>query len=245
MSLSFSAARTSEGAFTSVPATSRMVSPALRPRSAAALPGSTSVTVTPGPSWAGATLRPRLASETDLSALSSLVSVAAIFLSSGMVPILTSRSMVLPSRTMVSGTASPGLMPATLRDRSRESVTSLPSIFRMVSPCFTPAASAGESSVTSATMAPLASLRPRLSAMSSVTGWIWTPSQPRVTLPFSFRLSMMLSADDAGMAKPMPTEPPEGEKIAVLMPTTSPSRLKAGPPELPRLMAASICMKLS
>jgi len=35
------------------------------------------------------------------------------------------------------------------------------------------------------------------------------------------------------MAKPMPTLPPDGEKIAVLTPTTSPSVLKVGPPELP------------
>jgi hypothetical protein len=39
----------------------------------------------------------------------------------------------------------------------------------------------------------------------------------------------------------MPTLPPEGEKIAVFMPMTSPSRLKDGPPELPRFTAASIC----
>ena len=47
------------------------------------------------------------------------------------------------------------------------------------------------------------------------------------------------------MAKPMPTLPPVGEKIAVLMPMTSPSRLKIGPPELPRLIGASICRKSS
>ena len=36
-----------------------------------------------------------------------------------------------------------------------------------------------------------------------------------------------------------------GEKIAVLMPITWPSRLKVGPPELPRLIGASIWMKSS
>ena len=45
-----------------------------------------------------------------------------------------------------------------------------------------------------------------------------------------------------GIAKPMPTEPPDGEKIAVLMPTTSPSMLNIGPPELPRLIEASVWM---
>ena len=43
----------------------------------------------------------------------------------------------------------------------------------------------------------------------------------------------------------MPIEPPEGEMIAVLMPTTSPAMLNSGPPELPRLMAASVWMKSS
>ena len=39
-----------------------------------------------------------------------------------------------------------------------------------------------------------------------------------------------------GIAKPMPMLPPEGEKIAVLMPITSPSMSNIGPPELPRLI---------
>ena len=45
-----------------------------------------------------------------------------------------------------------------------------------------------------------------------------------------------------GTAKPMPIEPPDGEMIAVFTPITSPSRLNSGPPELPRLMAASVWM---
>ena len=48
-----------------------------------------------------------------------------------------------------------------------------------------------------------------------------------------------------GMAKPMPIEPPDGEKMAELIPITSPSRLNMGPPELPLLMAASVWMKSS
>jgi hypothetical protein len=49
----------------------------------------------------------------------------------------------------------------------------------------------------------------------------------------------------AGMAKPMPTEPPELEKMAVLMPTSRPERSTNAPPELPGLMAASVWMKNS
>jgi hypothetical protein len=37
-----------------------------------------------------------------------------------------------------------------------------------------------------------------------------TPSQPRATLPVVFRLSMIGLAMLAGMAKPMPTLPPDG-----------------------------------
>ncbi len=44
------------------------------------------------------------------------------------------------------------------------------------------------------------------------------------------------------MAKPMPTEPPDCEKIIVLMPTSLPSMSTSAPPELPGLMAASVWM---
>src|SRR5260370_20838569 len=71
------------------------------------------------------------------------------------------------------------------------------------------------------------------------------PIQPRSTLPLTLNCSMMGRAKDDGMAKPMPIEPPEGEKIAVLMPITSPARLNIGPPELPRLIDASVWMKSS
>ena len=40
----------------------------------------------------------------------------------------------------------------------------------------------------------------------------------------------------------MPTEPPEGERIAVFTPITSPAMLNSGPPELPLLMEASVWM---
>ena len=44
----------------------------------------------------------------------------------------------------------------------------------------------------------------------------------------------------AGIEKPMPTLPPVGEKMAVLIPNTSPSRLKSGPPEFPLFIEASV-----
>ncbi len=53
--------------------------------------------------------------------------------------------------------------------------------------------------------------RPRLLAMSGVTSWICTPSQPRSTLPCSRSCSITGLARLEGMAKPIPTEPPLGE----------------------------------
>ena len=68
----------------------------------------------------------------------------------------------------------------------------------------------------------------------------WTPSQPRVTRPCYLQLIDDSFTVSAGMSKPMPTEPPDGEKIAVLTPITSPLMSNAGPPELPLLIGASI-----
>ena len=48
-----------------------------------------------------------------------------------------------------------------------------------------------------------------------------------------------------GMAKPMPWEPPERVKIAVLIPMRLPAASTSAPPELPGLMAASVWMKFS
>src|SRR5215471_2257099 len=56
---------------------------------------------------------------------------------------------------------------------------------------------------------------------------------------------MIERASADGTAKPMPIEPPDGEKIAVFMPITSPPRLNIGPPEFPRLIDASVCRKSS
>ena len=81
--------------------------------------------------------------------------------------------------------------------------------------------------------------------MSAVTGWMRTPSQPRRVSPYCRNCSTTPAASCEGMAKPMPIEPPEGEMMAVLMPITSPFMLNSGPPELPRLMAASVWMKSS
>ena len=81
--------------------------------------------------------------------------------------------------------------------------------------------------------------------MSGVTPWMRTPIQPRRVSPYLRSWAMTSRARLEGIEKPMPTEPPEGEKIAELMPTTSPSMSNSGPPELPRLIGASVWMKSS
>ncbi|MGY4597535.1 hypothetical protein ACVWXL_005281 [Bradyrhizobium sp. GM22.5] len=80
----------------------------------------------------------------------------------------------------------------------------------------------------------------RLSAISSVTLWMRTPSQPRRNSPNWRSWSTTPATVFDGTAKPMPIEPPDGEMISVLTPMTSPSRLNSGPPEFPRLMEASV-----
>ena len=56
---------------------------------------------------------------------------------------------------------------------------------------------------------------------------------------------MIVRARLEGMAKPTPWLPPEWLRIAVLMPMSRPSMPTSAPPELPGLMAASVCRKSS
>jgi hypothetical protein len=124
--------------------------------------------------------------------------------------------------------------------RSLASLTGAPLTLVITSPARMPALAAGPLSCGSETIAPSGAFSPRLSASSAVTGWICTPIQPRLTLPVSLSCATTDFTVPAGMAKAMPTEPPDGEKIAVLTPITLPSVSKVGPPELPLLTGASI-----
>ena len=81
--------------------------------------------------------------------------------------------------------------------------------------------------------------------MSAVTVYMLTPSWPRFTEPNLISWSMTLRAMFTGMAKPMPMLPPLRDRIAVLMPISSPRRLTSAPPELPGLIEASVWMKSS
>ncbi len=147
----------------------------------------------------------------------------------------------LPLRITTTSTVLPTDVSATTRGRSRTSFTSRPSNLTITSPGRTPPLAAGPLSLTPAISAPRARPNPRLSAIWSSIAWMRTPIQPRRVSPNSRSWVTIAATLRAGMAKPMPIEPPDGEMIAVFTPTTSPSMLNKGPPELPRLMAASVC----
>ena len=79
---------------------------------------------------------------------------------------------------------------------------------------------------------------------SGVSACSLAPSQGRFTaLPPARAEATTTRTMVAGMAKPTPCEPPEREKIAVLMPTSRPAMSTSAPPELPGLIAASVWMK--
>src|SRR2546422_3138380 len=79
----------------------------------------------------------------------------------------------------------------------------------MTSPGRRPAAFAGPPSATDATSAPWAPGRPKLFARSAVTRWIVTPRYPRTTWPAAASCVRTGLARLVGIAKPIPTEPPD------------------------------------
>ena len=156
-------------------------------------------------------------------------------------PSVTISVSMAPSRNTSTSTALPTAVLPTLRTKPRVSATSVPSKVRITSPASMPASLAGPSG-TSVTSAPSAVARPIASATSPLTSWMRTPNQPRRVSPkrCNWSTTWITTAED--MAKPIPIEPPLGDRMAVFTPITSPSMLKSGPPELPRLIAASVWM---
>ena len=114
-----------------------------------------------------------------------------------------------------------------------------PSTLTIVSPGFRPALSAGLPGSTDSTKAPSSVLRLKAAARSESTLTMLIPRKPRVTLPFSRSCGRICLSVFTGTANPMFCA---GRNMAVLMPMTSPLTLISGPPELPKLMAASVWM---
>ncbi|MDT4875429.1 hypothetical protein FQZ97_1107940 [compost metagenome] len=95
--------------------------------------------------------------------------------------------------------------------------------------------------ITAVTRTPNDLSMPRLSATSGVMFWKVAPinGRSKLELPLNAASTTARTMFD-GMAKPMPTEPPEREKIAVLIPIRRPRISRRPPPELPGLIAASV-----
>ena len=92
--------------------------------------------------------------------------------------------------------------------------------------------------------APAGRLRSNSLDSSGVSDCKFAPSHGRFTALPPLRAEATTTRTMlAGMAKPTPCEPPEREKIAVLMPTMRPAISTSAPPELPGLIAASVWMK--
>ena len=123
--------------------------------------------------------------------------------------------------------------------RSRVSLTGTLSTLTIVSPGRTPAFSAGLPASTDSTNAPSWAFRSKAAARSASTLTMLIPRKPRTTFPLSRSWGRIVLSVLIGTAKPMFWA---GRKIAVLMPTTSPLMLSSGPPELPKLIAASVWM---
>src|SRR5262249_3611330 len=187
---SLSALRTSAGLATFLPPTSRMTSPVLTPWSEAIPLGSTSVTTTPSEplpaTWpAGTTVRPRRRTSVPSAREEWGLVAAGPAGGSGVRPRGRERFFSALLRHTVSFGGAPGAMPPICLARSLASLTGVPLTAVITSPAMIPALAAGPFACGSATSAPSEALRPRLSAISAVTGWICTPIQPRLTLPLS------------------------------------------------------------
>ncbi len=109
-----------------------------------------------------------------------------------------------PWRHTRTGTREPGAVPATMRGKSVERSTGLPSKLNTTSPGSMPPRAAGELFSTPRIRAPVARGRRSVSASSRSTASIATPMRPRVTRPVARNWSATSIASSIGMAKEMP-----------------------------------------
>ena len=111
----------------------------------------------------------------------------------------------------------------------------------MISSSFSPPFSAGPLVSTRPTMTPFETSKSKASAMvGSISPAVYIPKYPLLTEPSSMRSSIIRLANLTGMAKPIPSFPPEREAIAEFIPTKVPFKSTRAPPELPGLIAASV-----
>lgn len=121
-----------------------------------------------------------------------------------------------------------------------------PSISKTTSPGCSPALSALEPSNTSAISTPnLPYSSSKASRKSDVKSCTAIPTWPRRTSPKVRICSITACAMFTGIANPIPTFPPAGAMIAVLIPTSSPFKFTNAPPEFPGLIQALVRIKFS
>jgi hypothetical protein len=118
----------------------------------------------------------------------------------------------------------------------------LPSRATTTSPTRKPAFSAGLPGNTSPRITPRSRGSARAADKAGVIVCAITPMVPRRTVPVDRNCSKMFLTMLLGAANPMPSLPPEREKIKVLIPTTRPLASTKGPPLLPGLIGASVWM---
>ena len=145
------------------------------------------------------------------------------------------RSSLLPPRATVSVSGSPGRRASTFLRTCAASARGSPSIATHTSPARAPAKNAGEPGNTSTINAPVL-VKPGASATSTIR----TPTCACVTCCPLARSPTTLRTSLTGIAKPMPSA---SARTAAVMATTSPNSFTSGPPELPGLMAQSVCRK--
>src|SRR5262245_52899245 len=156
---------------------------------------------------------------------------------------MASRVSLPPRRTPTCAVRPSGLVMKRY-SKALGSSTAWPSTETITSPVLRPARAAGPPELMLATSAPDGRLSPKFSAISGVMACSLAPSHGRLTaLPPPRADATTTCTMLEGIANPMPMEPPEREKIAVLMPTSRPLTSTSAPPELPGLIAASVWMK--
>ena len=122
--------------------------------------------------------------------------------------------------------------------------TSLPFTAVMTSPTANPAAANGLALCIPETMIPPGRSKPNGAAISASTGWPLIPAQGRTNRSAPARAcSKNADIKLAGIAKPIPLDPPDLVKIEVLIPINVPCMSISAPPEFPGLMGASVWMK--
>jgi len=149
---------------------------------------------------------------------------------------LTVRRLVRSSspRRYTTSTRAPTPASSSPTSQSRGEVIGRPSTETRRSPTRMPACSAGDPGATRRTSV----TENREASVSTVCGSM--PTHGRRIRPKAESSRAIRIARSMGIAKPMPSDPPDFERIELLTPITRPSALTSGPPELPGLIAASV-----